>query len=206
MPEVTVVDQNNKPVGKQKLNDAVFGLEPDAGFVHRVYTALAAARRAGTHATKTRSAVSGGGKKPWRQKGTGRARQGSTRATQWRHGGIAHGPRPRGYETRINKKERRRALCLTLSGHLRDGRLTVVDKIELPAIKTKGFVEVMKALEVNSGLFVLDAESREVELSGRNVPHVKVVLDGQMNLHDLLKYDRVVLTRAAAEKLEARLS
>ncbi len=206
MPEVTVVDQNNKPVGKQELNDAVFGLEPDAGFVHRVYTALAAARRAGTHATKTRSTVSGGGKKPWRQKGTGRARQGSTRATQWRHGGIAHGPQPRSYETRINKKERRRALCLTLSSHLRDGRLTLVDKLELPAIKTKGFVEVMKALDVNSGLFVLDAENREVELSGRNVPHVKVVLDGQINLHDLLKYDRVVLTRAAAEKLEARLS
>ncbi len=206
MPEVTVVDQNNKPVGKQQLNDAVFGLEPDAGFVHRVYTALAAAQRAGTHATKTRSDVSGGGRKPWRQKGTGRARQGSTRATQWRHGGIAHGPQPRSYATRVNRKERRRALCMTLSGHLRDGRLVVIDKLELPAIKTKAFVGVMQALDVTSGLFVLDAESREVVLSGRNVPHVKVVLDGQMNLHDLLKYDRVVLTRAAAEKLEARLS
>jgi len=206
MPEVSVVDQNNKAVGKQKLNDAVFGLEADAGFVHRVYSALAAGQRAGTHKTRSRAEVSGGGKKPWKQKGTGRARQGSTRAAQWRHGGIAHGPSPRSYETRINKKERRRALCLVLSEHVRDGRLTVLDKLELDAIKTKDFVQVMNALDVSNGLIVLDAESREVALSGRNVPNTKVVLDGQMNLHDLLKYDRLVLTKAAVGKLEGRLS
>jgi len=202
MPEVSVVNQANKPVGKQKLNDAIFGLDADAGFVHRVYSALSAGQRAGTHKVKSRAEVSGGGKKPWKQKGTGRARQGSTRATQWRHGGIAHGPSPRSYETRINKKERRRALCLVLSSHLRDGRLTVLDKFELKAIKTKDFTQVMNALDINSGLIVLGGESREVMLSGRNVPNTKVVLDGQMNLHDLLKYDRLVLTQAAVEKLE----
>lgn len=206
MPEVSVVDQNNKPVGNRSLNDAVFGLDGDAGFVHRVYSALSAGQRAGTHKTKSRAEVSGGGKKPWKQKGTGRARQGSTRATQWRHGGIAHGPSPRSYETRINRKERRRALCLVLSSHVRDGRLVVLDKLELNAIRTRDFVQVLKALDVNSGLIVLDAESREVALSGRNVPNAKVVLDGQMNLHDLLKYDRLVLTQAVVENLEERLS
>jgi len=206
MPEVSVVDQNNKPVGKQKLNDAVFGLDEDVGFVHRVYSALAAGQRAGTHKTKSRAEVSGGGRKPWKQKGTGRARQGSTRATQWRHGGIAHGPTPRSYETRINKKERRHALRLVLSSHVRDGRLTVLDKFELKNIKTKEFVQVMHALDLNSALIVLNSENREIALSSRNVPNAKIVLDGQMNLHDLLKYDRLVLTKDVVEKLEGRLS
>lgn len=206
MPEISVVDQNNKPVGKQKLNDAVFGLEPDAAFVHRVYSALSEAQRAGTHNTKTRAEVSGGGKKPFKQKGTGRARQGSTRAAQFRHGGTAHGPRSHAYTTRINKNERRRALCLALSGHVRDGRVTVLDKLELAGIKTKDFVQVMNNLSVANGLVVLAEDSREVMLSGRNVKHAKVVLDGQMNLHDLLKYEHLVLTKAALEKLEGRLS
>ena len=206
MPEVTVVDQNNKQVGKQKLNDAVFGLEPDHGFVHRVYAALTAARRAGTHSTKTRAEVSGGGKKPWKQKGTGRARQGSTRATQWRHGGIAHGPRPRSYATRINRNERRRALCMALSDCVRGGRITVLDKLEMKQVKTRDFVSVMQKLDVDNGLIVLGEENREVMLSGRNVRHAKVVLDGQVNLHDLLKYEHLILTRDAVEKLEGRLS
>ncbi len=206
MPEISVVDQNNKQVGKQKLNDAVFGLEPDAAFVHRVYSALSLAQRAGTHSTLTRAEVSGGGKKPWKQKGTGRARAGSTRSAQWRHGGVAHGPKPHGYATRLNKNERRRALCLALSSHVRDGRITVLDKLELKNIKTSDFVQVMQKLEISNGLIVLGEESREVMLSGRNVKHAKVVLDGQMNLHDLLKFDHLVLTKAAIEKLEGRLS
>jgi len=206
MPEISVVDQNNKPVGKQKLNDAVFGLESDTAFVHRVYSALALAQRAGTHHSKTRAEVSGGGKKPYKQKGTGRARQGSTRAAQWRHGGTAHGPRAHGYATRLNKGERRRALCLALSSHVRDGKITVLDKLEFKDVKTRDFVQVMQKLEINNGLVVLAEENREVMLSGRNVKHAKVVLDGQMNLHDLLKYDHLVLTKAAIEKLEGRLS
>jgi len=206
MAEISVVDQNNKAVGKQKLNDAVFGLEEDASFVHRVYSALAAAQRAGTHNTKTVAEVSGGGKKPWKQKGTGRARAGTTRAAHWRHGGTAHGPTPRSYVTRINRNERRRALCLALSGHVRDGSIIVLDKLEMKQVKTADFVQVMSKLEISNGLLVLDAESREVMLSGRNVKDAKVVLDGQMNLHDLLKYDHLVLTKAAVEKLEGRLS
>jgi len=206
MAEISVVDQNNKAVGKQKLNDAVFGLEEDVSFVHRVYSALAAAQRAGTHNTKTVAEVSGGGKKPWKQKGTGRARAGTTRAAHWRHGGTAHGPTPRSYVTRINRNERRRALCLALSGHVRDGSIIVLDKLEMKQVKTADFVQVMSKLEISNGLLVLDAESREVMLSGRNVKDAKVVLDGQMNLHDLLKYDHLVLTKAAVEKLEGRLS
>jgi len=206
MPEVAIVDQNNKQVGKRKLNDAVFGLEPDTGFVHRVYTSLSGARRAGTHSTKRRSEVSGGGRKPWKQKGTGRARHGSTRSTQWRHGAVPHGPAPHDYGARINRKERRRALCLVLSNHVRDGRLTILDKFELKDIKTRDFVQVMRALGVNSGLIVLDGDNREVAMSGRNVPHTKVVMDGQINLHDLLKYERLVLTQAVVEKLEGRLA
>ncbi len=207
MAKITVVDQNNKEVGSRELNPAVFGLESDPGFVHRVYTALAAARRAGTAKTKTRAEVSGGGKKPWRQKGTGRARQGSIRATQWRHGGIAHGPKGESsFVTRINRKERRRALCLALSDALREGKLKVVNKIELGEIRTKAFVKVLDSLEANKALVVLAEPSREIELSGRNVPDTKIVLDGQVNLHDLLKSEKVILTEAAVGKLEERLA
>jgi large subunit ribosomal protein L4 len=206
MAQINVVDQANKAVSKRKLNPAVFDLETDAGFVHRVYTALALAQRAGTHSTKTRAEVSGGGKKPWKQKGTGRARQGSTRAAQWRHGGTAHGPRPHDYTTRINKKERNKALCMALSDCLRDGRLTVIDKIELAGIKTKDFAKVVDALGANKGLFVLGSPDSVVELSARNLPAARIVLDGQLSLHDLLKCDRLVLTEAAVEKLEGRLA
>jgi large subunit ribosomal protein L4 len=206
MAQINVVDQANKAVGKRELNPAVFGLETDAGFVHRVYTALAMAQRAGTHSTKTRTEVSGGGKKPWKQKGTGRARQGSTRAAQWRHGGTAHGPRPHDYTTRINKKERNKAICMALSDCLRDGRLTVINKIELAGIKTKDFASIVDALGAGKGVFVLGAPDSVVELSARNLPAARIVLDGQLSLHDLLKCDRLVLTEAAVEKLEGRLA
>ena len=206
MPEITVVDQSNRKVGKRTLNDAVFGLEADAGFIQRVYSALSAAQRSGTHSTKNRGEVSGGGKKPWKQKGTGRARSGSTRSAIWRHGGIAHGPRPHGYASRINRKERRRAICLALSEHARAGSLTLLDKLEFDSIRTRDFVCMQGDIEAKNGLFVLSEESREVMLSGRNVPNVKIVLDRQLNLHDLCKFDRLVMTEAAAAKLEERLA
>ncbi|TLS65518.1 50S ribosomal protein L4 [Mariprofundus erugo] len=207
MAEIVIVDQTNKEVGKRELNPAVFGLDADDGFVHRVYAALASAQRSGTRAVKGRADVSGGGKKPWKQKGTGRARQGSTRAAQWRHGGTAHGPSPLSdFATRINKKERRRALCLALSGCLRDGKLTVVDKLEFADVKTKSFVQTLNALGTDSGLVVLGEANRTVELSGRNVRDTSIVLDGQLNLHDLLKCKRVVMTAAAVDKLEERLA
>ncbi len=207
MTKIAIVDQNNNEVGTRELNPAVFGLEPDVGFVHRVYNALAEAQRRGTRATKTRAEVSGGGRKPWRQKGTGRARQGSIRATQWRHGGIPHGPKANAnFATRINRKERRRALRLVLSDALREGRITVVNKIELGEIKTKKFAQVLGNLGTRSGLVVLAEPNREIELSGRNIPNTKVILDGQVNLHDLLKAERIILTEAAVDKLEERLA
>lgn len=206
MAEITIVDQTNKAVGKRQLNPEVFGLESDAGFVHRVYAALASARRAGTRGVKTRSEISGGGKKPFKQKGTGRARQGTTRATQMRHGAVPHGPKAVEYTTRVNKKERRHAMRLVLSDCLRDGKLTVVDKLELAAPRTRDFVAVLSALEAPSGLVVLAEENSVVELSGRNVPNTRVVQDGQVNIHDLLKCKRVIMTEAAIEKLEGRLS
>jgi len=202
---VKIVDQNNKEVGSRDLNEKVFGLEADNGLVHRVYQALARTQRAGTHSTKTVSDVSGGGKKPFKQKGTGRARQGTTRAAQMRHGGVAHGPQPHDYNTRINKKERRLAVALVLSDAIRAGRLIVVNKLELEAAKTTSFISVREALNVESGLFVLAENNSNVELSSRNIPHTKVVLDGQMNLHDMLKFDHLVVTEDALSNIEKRL-
>jgi large subunit ribosomal protein L4 len=202
---VKIVDQNNKEVGSRELSDAIFALDTDVGFVHRVYNALARTQRTGTHSTKTVADVSGGGKKPFKQKGTGRARQGTTRAAQMRHGGVAHGPQPHDYNTRINKKERRLATALVLSDALREGRLIVLNKLELKEAKTKSFIEVRDALKVESGLFVLAENNNEVELSGRNIPLSKVVLDGQMNLHDMLKFDHLVVTEDALSNLEKRL-
>ncbi|PIP02095.1 MAG: 50S ribosomal protein L4 [Zetaproteobacteria bacterium CG12_big_fil_rev_8_21_14_0_65_54_13] len=207
MAEITIVNQSNKEVGKRELNPAVFGLEADAAFVHRVYAALASAQRGGTSKVKDRSEVSGGGKKPWKQKGTGRARAGSSRQAQWRHGGTAHGPNAdTSFATRINKKERRRALCLALSDCLREGKLTFVDTIDFDEIKTKAFVETLNALGTDSGLIVLGENNSAVELSGRNVPNTQVKLDGQISLHDLLKSKRIVLTAAAVDNLEERLA
>ena len=205
MAAVKIVDQNNKKVGSRELSDDIFALETDAGLVHRVYSALARTQRAGTHSTKTVSDVSGGGKKPFKQKGTGRARQGTTRAAQMRHGGVAHGPQPHDYNTRINKKERRRAVAVVLSDAIREGRLIVVNKLALKEAKTKAFIKVRDKLKVTSGLFVLAESNDAVEFSGRNVPLSKVVLDGQMNLHDMLKFDHLVVTEDALTNIEKRL-
>lgn len=204
---ISVVDQSNKEVGTRELNPAVFGLDSDDGFVHRVYASLASAQRGGTSAVKNVAQVSGGGKKPFKQKGTGRARQGTTRAAQMRHGGTAHGPNANtSFDSRINKKERRRALCMVLSDCVRQGKVTVINKLELPDVKTKGFVEVQAALNTPTGLFVLAESDSNVELSSRNVPNTSVILDGQINLHNLLKSKHVILTEAAVDKLEERLS
>jgi len=205
MPEINVVDQENNKVGTRQLSDKVFGLDADAGFVHRVYSALSLAQRGGTHKVKTCAEVSGGGRKPWKQKGTGRARQGSTRSAQWRHGGVAHGPTGFGYETRINKKERRRAMCLALSDVLRQGQLIIVDDVKFEEIKTKQFVGFFEKLGVTKGLLVLADSDSNIELSGRNVRHAKVVRSGQMNLQDVLKYDHLVLTASAVDKFEGSL-
>jgi len=207
MAKIDIVDQSNKKVGTRELNKSVFGLESDAGFVHRVYTSLASAQRFGNAKTKSRGEVSGGGKKPFKQKGTGRARQGSTRATQLRHGGIPHGPKGESnFSSRLNKKERQRAVRLVLSDAVREGRLIVLDKFELTEPKTKSFAAVADALSAASGLYVLGESNNAVELSGRNIPNTKVVLNGQMNLHDLLKYDRLIMTEAAVANIEESLA
>jgi len=207
MLSISIVDQSNKEVGTRDLNPAVFGLDSDDGFVHRVYASLASAQRGGTSKVKDRSEVSGGGKKPFKQKGTGRARQGTTRASQMRHGGVAHGPNANtSFDSRVNKKERRRALCLVLSDCVRQGKLVVINKLELTDVKTKGFVEIQTALNSPTGLFVLAEADSNVELSSRNLPNTNVILDGQINLHNLLKSKHVILTEAAVDKLEERLS
>lgn len=207
MAEINIVDQANKVVGTRELSAGVFDVETDAGFVHRVYSALASAQRAGTSKVKDCSEVSGGGRKPWKQKGTGRARQGSTRSAQWRHGGVAHGPNANtAFATRINRKERRKALCMVLSDAVREGRLVVLNKLEFAEVKAKAFISVADALSVSSGLYVLGNANREVELSGRNIPHAKIVLDGQLTIHDLLKFDRIVVTEEALAKIEGGLA
>ncbi|MDQ6964457.1 MAG: 50S ribosomal protein L4 [Mariprofundales bacterium] len=206
MAEVQVVDQHNSVVGSLQLSDAVFALDANPGLIHRVYTALAQAQRGGTHNTKTRAEVSGGGKKPWKQKGTGRARQGSTRSAQWRHGGVAHGPRSHGYETRINRKERQLAIRLALSDLFREDRLVVVDKLELSEVKTKEFARIVSSLNAEMGLFVMVEKDRNVMLSSRNIPRCSVILDGQVSLHALMKHQRVVMTADAVGRLEERLA
>jgi len=206
MAEISIVDQANNVVGTRELSADIFDIEVNPSFVHRVYAALASAKRAGTSASKTVAMVSGGGKKPFKQKGTGRARQGSTRAAQMRHGGTAHGPNAdTTFTTRINRKERRKALHMVLANAVREGRLIVLNKFELSDVKTKSFVSVSEALSITSGLYVLGASNREVELSGRNIPHTKIVLDGQVTIHDLLKFDHIVLTEEALNKIEGGL-
>ncbi len=205
MVEIQVVDQTNQVVGSRELSDAVFGLDSNPGLVHRVYCALAQAQRDGNHNTKTRAEVSGGGKKPWKQKGTGRARSGSSRSNIWRHGGVAHGPRSSSYETRVNRKERRLAMRLVLSDLQRSGKLVVVDKLQLDTIKTKNFVAAANALKAEKGLYILAQADDTVVRSARNVPYCEVVLDGQMTIHNLLKHDRVVMTSDAVTKIEERL-
>jgi len=206
MAEINIVDQANNVVGTRELSADIFDVEVNTGFVHRVYTALASAQRSGTSASKTVAMVSGGGKKPFKQKGTGRARQGTTRAAQMRHGGVAHGPNANtSFTTRVNRKERRKALHMVLSDAVREGRVIVLNKLELSEVKTKGFISVAEALSVTSGLYVLGASNQDVELSARNIPHTKVVLDAQVTIHDLLKFDRIVLTEDALNKIEGGL-
>lgn len=207
MADINIVNQSNEVVGKRELSDAVFSVEVDTGFVHRVYSSLALAQRVSAASTKTRAQVSGGGKKPWKQKGTGRARQGSIRSAQWRHGGVAHGPKSiASFSSRVNRKERRLAVRMLLSNALRDERIILLDKLELAEVKTKSFVAVCDALSTTSALYVVADSNREIELSSRNVVGAKIILDGQITLHDLMKFKQIVLTEAALEKIEGNLS
>ena len=202
MANVSVYNIEGKEVGSIELNDAVFGVEVNEHLVHMAVVSQLANKRQGTQSAKTRSEVSGGGKKPWRQKGTGHARQGSTRAPQWTGGGIVFAPKPRDYSFKMNKKEKRIALLSALSSKVAESKIVVLDEFKLDEIKTKKFVEVMNNLKVENALVVLEGENKNVVLSARNIPSVKVTATNEINTYDVLKYTTLVVTKAAVEKLE----
>ena len=202
MANVSVYNIEGREVGSIELNDAVFGVEVNEHLVHMAVVNQLANNRQGTQSAKTRSEVSGGGRKPWRQKGTGHARQGSTRAPQWTGGGIVFAPKPRDYSFKMNKKEKRIALLSALSSKVAESKIVVLDEFKLDEIKTKKFVEVMNNLKVENALVVLEGENKNVVLSGRNIPSVKVTATNEINTYDVLKYTTLVVTKAAVEKLE----
>jgi len=202
MPNVKVVDMTSKEVGEINLNDAVFGVEVNGVLLHTVVRAYLANQRQGTQSTLTRSEVSGGGKKPWRQKGTGRARQGSTRSPQWTHGGIALGPKPRCYRVTLNKKIKRAALCSALSDKVANGKLIVVDAIAANEYKTKTMVNMLNSIGAEKkSLVVLPEVDAKVIKSLSNIPGVKSAQATALNVYDILNADTFVVAKAAAEKI-----
>ena len=202
MANVSVYNIEGKEVGSIELNDAVFGVEVNEHLVHMAVVNQLANNRQGTQSAKTRSEVSGGGRKPWRQKGTGHARQGSTRSPQWTGGGVVFAPKPRDYSFKMNKKEKRIALLSALSSKVADNKIVVLDAFNLDEVKTKKFAEVMSNLQVDKALVVIEGENKNVVLSGRNIPTVKVSATNEINTYDVLKYETLVVTKAAVEKLE----
>ena len=202
MANVSVYNIEGKEVGSIELNDAVFGVEVNEHLVHMAVVNQLANNRQGTQSAKTRSEVSGGGRKPWRQKGTGHARQGSTRSPQWTGGGVVFAPKPRDYSFKMNKKEKRIALLSALSSKVVDNKIVVLDAFNLDEVKTKNFAEVMSNLKVDKALVVIEGENKNVVLSGRNIPTVKVSATNEINTYDVLKYETLVVTKAAVEKLE----
>ena len=203
MPKIDVYDINGKKVKELELKEEIFGIEPNEAVVHSVLVNFLANQRQGTQSTKTRSEVSGGGRKPWRQKGTGRARQGSIRAPQWIKGGIALGPKPRSYKYTVNKKERRLAVKSLLSSKVLENNLVVVDSLNLKEIMTKEMVKVLSNLKVEGKALVMLPEKNEnVQKSARNIEGVKTTLVGTINVYDLLKYNKLVVTEDTIKKLE----
>ena len=203
MPKIDVYDINGKKVKELELNEAVFGIEPNEAVVHSVLVNFLANQRQGTQSTKTRAEVRGGGRKPWRQKGTGRARQGSIRAPQWIKGGIALGPKPRSYKYTVNKKEKRLAIKSVLSSKVIEKELTVVDKLELKEIKTKSMVKALTALKVEGKtLIIVPEKNTNVVMSARNIEGVKTITANNINVFDLLKYNNLILPVDTVKKLE----
>jgi len=203
MPKVDVYDIKGKKVSDVELNENVFGIEPNEAIVHSVLVNYLANQRQGTQSTKTRAEVRGGGRKPWRQKGTGRARQGSIRAPQWIKGGIALGPKPRSYKYRVNKKEKRLAIRSLLSSKVLENTLTVVDKLELAEVKTKTMAKVLTDLKVEGKTLIILADKNDnVILSSRNLEGVKTIGINTINVFDLLNYNRLVLPLDTVKKLE----
>ena len=203
MPKVDVYNMQGKKVSDVELSEAVFGIEPNENVVHSALVNYLANQRQGTQSTKTRAEVRGGGRKPWRQKGTGRARQGSIRAPQWIKGGIALGPKPRSYRYSVNKKEKRLAIRSILSSKVLEKELTVVDKLELKEIKTKSMVKAFEDLKVTGKtLVVLPEKNLNVQASTNNIKDAKVILLNEINVYDLLKYTNLVLPLDTVKKIE----
>ena len=202
MANVSVYNMEGKQIDTIELNDAVFGVEVNEHLVHMAVVAQLANNRQGTQKAKTRSEVSGGGRKPWRQKGTGHARQGSTRAPQWTGGGMVFAPTPRDYTIRLNKKEKRAALKSALTSRVNENKFIVVDSLSFDEIKTKNFKAVMDNLKVSKALVVLDEESTNAAISAKNIPTVKTARVNTINVYDILKYNTVVATKAAVASIE----
>ena len=202
MAKVSVYNIEGKEVDTIELNDAVFGVEVNEHLVHMAVVNQLANNRQGTQKAKTRSEVSGGGRKPWRQKGTGHARQGSTRAPQWTGGGMVFAPTPRDYTIRLNKKEKRAALKSALTSRVNENKFIVVDSLSFDEIKTKNFKAVMDNLKVSKALVVLDEESTNAAISAKNIPTVKTARVNTINVYDILKYNTVVATKAAVASIE----
>ncbi len=203
MAQVQVYSQEGRKTSKLELADSVFGIEPNANAMHLAVVSYLAAQRQGTQSTLTRSEVSGGGAKPWRQKGTGRARQGSTRSPQWTHGGIALGPKPRKYKVELNKKVKRLAMKSALSTKVLDGEMIVLNKLELEGIKTKAMVEILKKLNAPKKVLLVTENADEVIYkSARNIEGVKVSTVNTINVYDILNCDKFIVLKDAAKKIE----
>ena len=202
MANVSVYNMEGKEVGKMDLNDAVFGVEVNEHLVHMAVVQQLANNRQGTQKAKTRGEVSGGGRKPWRQKGTGHARQGSTRSPQWTHGGVVFAPTPRDYSFKLNKKEKRIALKSALTSKVQDGKLIVLDELKLDEIKTKKFAEVLTNLKVNKALVVINENDEKIVLSARNIPDATTAISNNINVYDIMKAGTVVLTKDAVSTIE----
>lgn len=206
MPTVDVRNMQGGIIGQIDLNNSVFGIEANEHVMHQAVVRHLASLRRGTHDTQTRAEVRGGGKKPWKQKGTGRARQGSRRSPQWKGGGVVFGPHPRSYKLGMPKKVRRLALRSALSSKLQDGQLIILDQLTVDAPKTKTIVAMLQALNANGALLVAGELSQNVELSSRNIPGVMAVNTNNMNVYNVLQYPLVILTRDAVAKVEEVLA
>ena len=202
MATVAVYNIEGKEVDKLELNDSVFGVEINEHLVHLAVVAQLANKRQGTQSAKTRAEVRGGGRKPWRQKGTGHARQGSTRSPQWTGGGVVFAPKPRDYSVKLNKKEKANAIKSVLTSKVNEEKFIVLDEFKLDEIKTKKFVEVLNNLEVAKALVVTKDNDKNLVLSAKNVPSVKTALTNTINVYDILKYDTVVITKDAVAAIE----
>ena len=202
MANVSVYNIEGKEVGKIDLSDAVFGVEVNEHLVHMAVVSQLANNRQGTQKAKTRSEVSGGGRKPWRQKGTGHARQGSTRAPQWTGGGVVFAPVPREYSFKMNKREKRAALKSALTSRVEENKFIVIDEINFEEAKTKNFANILKNLDVSKALVVLEDDNKNAELSARNIADVKTAKTNTINVYDILKYNTVITTKAVVAKIE----